>query len=634
MTAAVHGIEVSGFRSLREVQLPLTGVTLVLGANGAGKSSLAAAFEYALTGSCEWTDRRGAGYANLISHGAKRSDIEVSLETGDPRGSIVHRTLTPKGATIATDDLTGEKATASLSLMLPDQALLRCMLRSDGFLTLAAKEQQDVLFQLAGGEANASWFSERMTSEERAILGPALATRLTGSALADSLYKASYEERKAANAVVKALTGAVETAGTDLPPDVTGIMESMTSDLAKAKGELAQRQQQVGEAQGSIKAHEAAGRRAEAAASALKDAKADLRDLGEQPEPPSPTSAEVQAGIGELQEQLSAQRAVANADDSALQNLAHQLQRLEGAASSCPVMDCECPLGAEAISRHREELKALLEQTLKSRSGANATVSELSGAIATARIEAEAAAAVDADRADWARRKEDLEKRIVEATAANKQALAEYQQTPAPDPTALHANRQAAQERVDRIESDLRDLQRALDADSARKRQREQLAQAQATAKLLDELVKKLSPDGLPAQAMRETVGAVAGAVNAVLADFTDFSLLLGEELAVSRGGAITAVALLSESEKLRVGAAISVAFARLTGFGFVVVDAADRLDTNNRGPLLAMLVNSGVQALVLATPLNGKRPRGDGLTVYDLVDGRIVEAQPQEAQP
>ena len=150
---------------------------------------------------------------------------------------------------------------------------------------------------------------------------------------------------------------------------------------------------------------------------------------------------------------------------------------------------------------------------------------------------------------------------------------------------------------------------------------------------MLNELVAKLSPDGLPAQAMQETVGKVLDAINVALQQFSEFSVQFTDGLQVLYSGANpTPVRLLSDSEKLRVGASIQVAFARITGFGFIVVDAADRLDPAGRGALLGMLLDSGVQALVLATPTNGNRPQAPGLAVYDLVDGHAVPAgQPGE---
>jgi len=170
-----------------------------------------------------------------------------------------------------------------------------------------------------------------------------------------------------------------------------------------------------------------------------------------------------------------------------------------------------------------------------------------------------------------------------------------------------------------------------------------------------------LSPDGLPAQAMRETIGSVVEAINEVLAEFTDFLLVAtpGKEFELSVSdvdGVMLPVRCLSESEKLRVGVGVQVAFAKLPTvpgpngqrkpFGFVVVDAADRCDLANLRGLLAMLLDSGVQALVTSTPLvkrvqdaqpgeDGECgwhdetavPSAEGLAVYRLEDGKVVEA-------
>lgn len=307
-----------------------------------------------------------------------------------------------------------------------------------------------------------------------------------------------------------------------------------------------------------------------------------------------------------------------------------RLEQLQGLTGTCVLAaDIPCPMDQEQVGALRQ---AAADTVLREQISVDTAAEAMRAARTACTTATDAFSGAQRLRTageTWDAKAEFLRERLERAQAALDAANADYQANPAPDPTTIQSNLESAQKRVDQTEADLRAVQDALNAASQRKRDVAELDGAQVRAKLLDGLVKQFEPGGLPAQAMQETVGKVLDQVNEALGTFTGFALnLSGEELVVTRGGVDTAVRLLSESEKLRVGAAISVAFAKLTKFGFVIVDAADRLDPDSRGPLVGMLYRSGVQALVLAVPLNGKRPAGPGVVCYDLADGQAVAVE------
>lgn len=624
----IQSMHVRNIRSLTDARLELSDrVTLALGENGAGKSSLAGAIQYALCGWCEWTDKNGAGFADLITHGEKQASIDLATDIG-----VVMRTLTPKGSRLSVGERTGEDAQAMLSAKLPDRDLVAAMLSSGQFVGLPAKEQQDILFSLAGGQANAEWFAERLTAEEGEVLKDDLATRLTGSVLADALHKTAYATRTEANRQVKQLQGQASGEAVEVPADAPERAKKVARAIAKAKRELAHRQQQVGKAQGMICAHEAAKRRCEQAQQAFADVKRRREALGGEPEAPdAETVAKLQAMLIEKRAELQAATQRCWELQSEGKTLVAQIADFEGLGQGkCVLGGIECPLDAKqraaAVAQAKGRLAQLEDDEQPTALAAEAEVKRHVEQVERDIREAEEQQA----RAEqWRTRRDELDREMARAGEELQAANVAYQESPAPAPETLQRNVAAAEKKVNRLEAEHRELSHILDAASAHKRVQRQLSEAKARAAMLDGLVKKLAPDGLPAQAMRETVGTVLDAVNEALGQFTDFEIKLdGTDLNVIRDGDRTALHLLSESEKLRVGAAIQVAFAKLTGFGFVVVDAADRLDSHNRGPLLRMLLKSGVQALVTATPLNGTRPSAPGLAVYDLADGRAVEAR------
>ena len=615
-------LRVHDFRSLREIDLTFAEpVTLVVGSNGAGKSSLAGAIQYALQGKCQWTDGKGDGAAALVRHGRPRSTVQLTVKAGD-----ILREITPKGASCSVDDKQGSDAAAILRVNLPHADLLTAMLRSEGFIGLPSKEMQDVLFRLSGGAADALWFREHLDKPEIAELEERLATRLTGAALADDLYKFAYALRTEVNRQVK-------DAGAKLKamPD-PGVVPDNIAELEASLREASQRAKDAvrGSGQGTPPAvYAAAQERAAAAGREVNDLAGKLAALGAKPNAP-----EHSLKVG-LVTRLDEARVNLNEQSSAALDLQGQAKALDGQllafwelGDKCVLGGVECPLSAEnresVISETENKIAALklgIEVADQARARLQGEVAELEGQIAD---HDDAASAL----ARWTERNNSLTQQKASAETRQQAAQAEL----------LGLSRPVEQVETD-AEREVKQLEQTIVQARLVKQQAEQSATAEgvvafveARAKLLDGLVKKLSPDGLPAQAMSETVGKVVGAVNAALSQFTDFALSVvpGAEfsLDIMRGADVTPVALLSESERLRVGVGIQVAIAKLTGFGFVVVDAADRLDGDNRGKLLKMLLGSGIRSLVLATPANGKVPTGiAGLTAYRIENGELVKA-------
>ncbi|WP_434742441.1 AAA family ATPase [Micromonospora sp. SH-82] len=112
--AFLEEIRVAGFRGIGQQvtvgRLPKTGLTVFVGRNGSGKSSIAEAVEYALTeDSLRWAQRPPAfreGWRNLHHDGA--SEIRLSLRLDSGQQVTTHRTW-PAGAT----DLTSATVTTT-----------------------------------------------------------------------------------------------------------------------------------------------------------------------------------------------------------------------------------------------------------------------------------------------------------------------------------------------------------------------------------------------------------------------------------------------------------------------------------------------------------------------------------------
>ena len=87
----INKLSLTNFRNHKRTEVTLDRINFFVGQNNAGKSSILAAIEWALTGRCLWTDRAGRGAADLVRQGEKQAAVVLDLEGA---GGIV-RTMPP-----------------------------------------------------------------------------------------------------------------------------------------------------------------------------------------------------------------------------------------------------------------------------------------------------------------------------------------------------------------------------------------------------------------------------------------------------------------------------------------------------------------------------------------------------------
>jgi len=641
----IQRLTVSGLRGLRDVEITLgERMTMLLGDNGAGKSTLAGAISYALRGWCEWTTRAGADAAGLIRNAEGTAQIELQTDSG-----AIVRKIKASGASVEFGGEKGVKAAgAAIANVLPPAAVTDCMLSAGEFLRLDGKRQQDILFALTGGgDVDAAWVRERLTAEQVALLGKELTTLRTGSELMTTLHKAAYDARTAANAALSTLKAQAAEAPT--APSNLDALRSAATDAGKAYMEASSASKAAETLQ---RAHDAAAARAQEATSRQMRAAQELEAYAK-PTVARPTDKELEAAhkaVADAQAAVNAADTECLAQREALSGLRGQINTLEpqidrfGSATqgACLVLSTlACPLTADereaALAQARADLAALREQeTAISELVAEALRSKNAAEAAETKATA-AAQAADRAEASWSgyvQRRRDLERSAAQAGKDIEVAQRALDESPAPDTEALQAALTDADEAMQSAAASLRAAEQAQAAVDAYAKSTAGLEAAETKASALDELVGLLAPAGLQAEAMREQIGEILDAVNESLGAFSDYSIDAepGEDfrvIVIHKGGRREA-RLLSRGEQFVVGCALQIAFARITGFDFVVIDGADQLDGHNRGPLLRMVYESGVQALVTAVPsetvpegeLPTMYPRAPGITTYWMAYG------------
>lgn len=630
----INQIEARYFRRLKHIQVNLApGVTLVVGENGAGKSSLAAAVEFGLTGACRWTDRRGAGYKILINHEAADVGSTVVLDT-DFTG-VVERQLTPFGTSVGVDGREGSSAKALLSVNLPEPEILNAMLRSDGFTSLSPKEQQEMLFMLDGGRTGADWFKAHLTPEEIEVLEERLSSKATGSALSEKLYEFAYAARAVANK-----QGAAAKAKRDQyqrpAPAPTGGPTHLGEQLDVLREEQAALHERIGATNTRQVATAGARVRQETAREETTRIKGAMDALSNAVVPTAEEMEQTEAQLADARAAMSEADTQARASQMVLTNRKGQLERFVQLGSGCVLGNVECPMDETTRARIVEDERQAvqrLEEALR-------TTQQQSDE--TARLAGEAADALGLLRdrkviaESIARDRDRFTEDLTRATKRLNDAMAEAAEVEESDVEALRGEAAGLTAKISGIEQVLSAAARCQEGITEYERLSSEAEAAVAKAAMLNDLVAKLAPDGLPAQAMGAVTAEVLARINEVLAQFTEFQLTAEPGanflLSVVVDRYETPVFALSESEELRVGTAIQVALAVLTGFGFIVVDAADRLDGKNRERLLVMLAAQPmVQALVLATPAAAMTDKqraalvGLGIKLVEIVAGEVV---------
>ena len=152
----------------------------------------------------------------------------------------------------------------------------------------------------------------------------------------------------------------------------------------------------------------------------------------------------------------------------------------------------------------------------------------------------------------------------------------------------------------------------------------------------LETLVKALGPDGLRRDMLADILEGFAGRVNDRLGRLTEgaYQVSLGEDMTIlcrANGGPVLPLRLLSRSEQLRVGIAISDALSAAAGLKFLAIDGADILEQDNRDLLSGMLLELADeydQALVFTTigDVQPENPGLPGVKMFWVEEGTVKE--------
>jgi DNA repair exonuclease SbcCD ATPase subunit len=559
-------------------------ITFIIGAEGTGKSSVGDAIEWVLSGRCRGTDNRGAGSKSLIRDGEKGTVVILGLDgDGDMPAS---RTLT----------LAGGGSADAVPLMNAD--IVKVLCDGKAFLDLGHQDAKDLLLRVLNVRVTVKGIPHTL-------------------AALDAAYQEAFDDRKAAKRVLDTIQ--VPPLPENEMPDVEALEQKLTGLREEEKRLVAEQ---------AVTAVKASGRR-EDLDRRLRQARDNVGKI-EQGIRDREYPADLEAQIDRLDAELEK---TARPDDDAaapeaLATIAGELKPLAEALRNLkdhdPNRGCllnveiPCKTPGSLFKAHVGALKMKIQALLAKQASAEARSKRdrqaeevrkaaqarrqnlqvlLNQRASDNRTLADARKVVE----DLARELEALPIEPATVTAQGDQALGQVKARIANGEVVIREARAIARQ------IEVHHEHSARRADAARK-----VAELEA-------IVDELGPKGVRVKALGAAITGFTERINQAL---TRFGYSLGFQFdpwMVSVNGRPAAV--LSSSERLRVGVALQLALAGVTELGFVIIDGAELLLRRNRAILTDLLcIEGSAQAIVLATREDDyEPPAAQGITFYRL---------------
>ena len=588
----IHSIHVDGFLGARQVDIALIEpVTLIAGQNGAGKSSIANAIALALNAELGRVDLKKDA-ARLVTEGATAACVQIQTDGADFE---VHITKAGK----ITDHAAGRKPHPALPFALD----------ASRFSRLPDAERRTLLFGLLGIETTPEATAERLArmqcdAEKVAAVTPALrAGFVAGEKHAREL--ASQARGKWVAVTGEKAYGDKKAEGWEPPPAA-----ALAGDPAALAENASARANELGEQIGALQQELGAVRATREAAQQRAVRIERLREQAGMVERIKGRLATAEENVAHCRAQLAGAgsedpkapgsyllRGLASALDEfvALTGESHGVvgYHMNGDVAGWSEFESLINRSAAHLGEYRKlhgdpnaepadpgRLAELRRALQTAESGAANARRDLAAAEAAG---AELAALEQAAPADTPKT-EDIESRLTDARRR-------------------HADWQA-------------DVQKYLEAAGAAERRAKQIADAarhHADVQQWLAIADALSPDGIQAAMLADALTPINTrlAENAALAQWP--APKITADMAIVVDG--RPIALLSESERWRTDALLTVSLAQLSGLRFAVLDRFDCLDMTGREDLLFWLSDLAeaqqIDAVILLGTLKAAPPAG-----------------------
>jgi len=636
----INRISLDNFRSHTKTEIDLDKVNFFVGGNNSGKTSILAAVELALTGQCMWTDKAGRGAADLMRQGEKHMTAALDIEG---LGAVI-RSLPPHTLQVGRISGVNEGQAAIHNFLGAGEDRLRVSLNAGAFIKMSQAEQRAFLFNAYGlswtvGQVTADlagWLVKNGQTEDAAgslakkakSYYPANIT--AGPEIFDAMEKRAKEERKEIKKEKQqaeaALVEMENTApGRYIDPDQTEQVKIRLGELKKKRDELLRT---CGAGKDLRARYEAlknkisnVNEKINAAQSTARSLAEELNQCGEPDEIPADIESELTQKIDSL----------AKSEASAKSSL----EAINKAGIALSGRDRKCPLAPDHLQccMTDEQLEAVISVLKKEHKLTSQNLQDISKNLSQARGELAAITKQRKESEERARKimilkgKLNTQQILLDSLAANKADLEKERECMPEADTDTGAERELEQVTglIMEEEKAQRQIAQALADSSAREDKKAGLKQdieiLASEVAGMEALVKALGPDGLRRDKLAGILEGFVGRVNDRLGRLTEgaYRVSLGKDMAILcrvNGGPVLPLRLLSKSEQLRAGIAVSDALSAAAGLKFLAIDEADILEQDNRDLLAGMLLDLAGEydQVMVFTTVGDVKPENPGI--------------------
>lgn len=593
----IDNVKLRHFRSHRHTSVQLERINFIRGLNKSGKSGIALAIEMALSGRCAKTDEAGKGYEQLIEWGSQAAT--VVLECPDAVISITLDRIT--GRTFKVElcgrVILGKQAQEWVAENIGAPDIINAALNAWRFIRMSEREQSSLLARVLLPE------KLELSSEVQTWLASnrlSIVERPTLFATIEATHKAITFARTEVNRKIRDLKAAVE------PEPITGSRDEIKVKLTALQTE----QTDINEKILILSNREAIAKQtAEQAVDRKKQIEAKEKYLRELPLLLTSDELTHLRKIAALRPRHLEINSMLAAERATLANIEQTVERLGkfDEQGICPT--CKTQLTEET---RKAMFKPLLDAQNQARAAIKRHEKELAdgGDVEAAAIELHGDSLKREGRLQMSSELEQLKVRHaqLEDTSSMRNESPHIEET-------IEALQQQLETLKPRIVRGLDALVKMVEREEEQKVYRAQMAERDTANTRLTELQKLLDyfgPEGIKAKLIAERLDLFTERVNTVLA-WWGYSLsftIEPYELRIRELDAphiVLSPSQLSESESYRLGIAFALAIAEWTGLKFLIADAADILDKQDKWNLAQALLESDMdQAILISTGVAG----------------------------
>lgn len=588
-------LTLGAFRSHKNVEFDLGPRVLFAGTNGTGKTTVRESIKWCLTGHCEGTDGKGAGAEVLIPWEGKSAEVSCVL---DGIGTVSRKFSEKTGGSFSVEGFTGSSQIQQGALyakLNTSAAFLDAVLSTETFLLLGHAEAKALVLSLLDVKIEVP---DVVTPQSDGTV--LVRSKVYTLDELDAAYKQAFEDRTVAKRQVVNWIVPVKPEG-QKPTE-----EAIEGQLVKLRTQMGTLRQEIGTTIGKRTALNAELERV-----LLVSPVEEEDDLDAE-------IATLESDIAALE--VTAPMEPAKGDPQRLAFLRSKAQALE---THHPGKGCVLDAGVSCHTARESFLKAAGTLQVECEALDKAVKAKAPTAFQSPLM------TLRGELREVQDRQRTLQAGLLafqQAEAREKEIVTELATLPKTEAQELDMS--VLEGRIQKGETFLKSARAYWTAFQAHEKAAKEMEFRKAEVARLETLVEVLGPKGARVAALATAMDRFEAAVNPYVQPFgwkISFSVEPWEVRANDRP-----VDTYSRSEQYRIGIALQIGIAHLSGLNMAIVDEVDMLDLENRALVTKMILKANLDQVIVLGTREPTQALPNGLTAFRLEkkDERTVIAE------